>query len=437
MMSRAPAVSVAAFGTLDLQLHRAVRHPDGVVTRDTISLTELSRGLERFRELQTSRKTFWGELFWSESQKQPVLNVRTPVRRIDDAFIGGLVATVAVGNLSALIGDPKQGGDGRYFILVDHDKVLAHRLLIDPRSFNLTEDRQLPTIKELGDPVLARIWDPPVRIPRIDRALGTLGHVVEADGRRWVFVYRKVAGYGPEPWLVGQYFPLEDATADFDRLMNGAIVGAITLAVALVLAILMGVRMARSIRTITTAAEAMERLEFDQPLSKRSRLREIDDAAHSLDKARGALRWFGAYVPQRLVRRLMEAGEDGIASRRVSVTVMFTDIVEFTPQAEDLPEHETAELLNHHFALLGACIEHEHGLLTDLVRRITGEKELLAHNQTLQTSIQLRNPYVDALSYFQITLLRAWRSSGRTREDLKRAVLLSINGIANGMRNTG
>ena len=42
---------------------------------------------------------------------------------------------------------------------------------------------------------------------------------------------------------------------------------------------------------------------------------------------------------------------------------MFTDIVEFTPQAEDLPEDETAELLNHHFALLGACIEHEHGII--------------------------------------------------------------------------
>jgi len=82
-------------------------------------------------------------------------------------------------------------------------------------------------------------------------------------------------------------------------------------------------------------------------------------------------------------------------------------------------------------------IEHEHGLLGDILRRITGEKELLAHNQTLQTSIHLRNPYVDALSYFQITLLREWRSSGRTREDLKRAVQLSINGVANGMRNTG
>ncbi|MFI5001295.1 MAG: adenylate/guanylate cyclase domain-containing protein, partial [Reyranellales bacterium] len=210
---------------------------------------------------------------------------------------------------------------------------------------------------------LARFWDTPVHSPRIDRALGDLGHVVEAEGRRWVFVYRKLPNYSPEPWLVGQYFPIEEATSDLDRLMNGAIVGGVTLAVALLLALLIGVRMARSIRTITSAAEAIERLDFDKPIHKRSRLREIDDAGHSLDKARGALKWFGAYVPHRLVFRLMELGEDGIASRRRNVTVMFTDIVEFTPHAENLPEQETADLLNHHFALLGACIEHEHGVI--------------------------------------------------------------------------
>jgi len=366
MMRRVPAVSIAAFGTLDLQLHRAVRHPDGSIGRDTVSLTDLQRGrgLERFRELQTAHRTFWGELFWSPSLKQPVLNVRTPVRRIDDAFIGALVATVGVGDLSSLIGDSDHGGDARHFILFDHDKVLAHRLLTDPSRFKLTEDNPLPTIHQLGDPVLAHIWDPAVHSgPAIDRALGALGHVVEADGHRWVFVYRELRGYGPRPWLVGQYFPIEEATADLDKLMNGAMVGAVTLAVALGLAILMGVRMARSIRTITTAAEAIERLEFDQPMRRRSRLREIDDAAASLDKARSALRWFGLYVPQRLVRGLMEAGQDGIASRRAEVSVMFTDIVGFTPQAEHLPEHETAALLNHHFALLGACIEHEHGII--------------------------------------------------------------------------
>ena len=152
---------------------------------------------------------------------------------------------------------------------------------------------------------------------QIDRALGALGHVVEAEGRQWVFVYRELRRYSSqsEPWLVGQYFPIEDATGDLDRLTNGAIVGAATLAVAVLLALLIGLRMARSIRTITSAAEAIERLEFDQPFHRGSRLREIDDAGHSLDKARGALKWFGAYVPHRLVFRLMELGEDARAPR--------------------------------------------------------------------------------------------------------------------------
>jgi len=84
-----------------------------------------------------------------------------------------------------------------------------------------------------------------------------------------------------------------------------------------------------------------------------------------------------------------------------------------------------------------ARIEEEYRWLRECILLITNEPETLANNPTLQTSINLRNPYVDALSYFQISLLKAWRASGRTREDLKRAVLLSINGVANAMRNTG
>src|SRR5258708_26304428 len=156
MMTRVPEVSAAAFATLDLQWHRAVRRPDGTIVRDTVSLLDLPEAMERFRKLQTSLSTFWGELFWANGLQQPLLNVRTPVRRIDDAFIGGLVATVAVGDLSYRIGARGSSG-GRYFILVDHDKVLAHRRLIDPRGLGLSGDKPLPTIHEGDDPIPAKV----------------------------------------------------------------------------------------------------------------------------------------------------------------------------------------------------------------------------------------------------------------------------------------
>lgn len=69
--------------------------------------------------------------------------------------------------------------------------------------------------------------------------------------------------------------------------------------------------------------------------------------------------------------------------------------------------------------------------------RLFGETELLAHEVHLSQSIALRNPYVDPLSYLQVLALRELRREGGAREDLEREVLLSINGIAQGLRNTG
>jgi class 3 adenylate cyclase len=156
---------------------------------------------------------------------------------------------------------------------------------------------------------------------------------------------------------------MEVATRDLERLRWGVIGGGAALFGALLLAILMGVRVGGSIRELGGAARALERLDFETVPRVRSRLRELDDAGEALEKAHGALKWFGLYVPRRLVTRLMEEGTDSLVSRRRVVTVMFTDIVGFTPQAEDMDEIGTAELLNQHFAMLGGAIEHEQGVI--------------------------------------------------------------------------
>jgi phosphoenolpyruvate carboxylase len=68
------------------------------------------------------------------------------------------------------------------------------------------------------------------------------------------------------------------------------------------------------------------------------------------------------------------------------------------------------------------------------VKRITGHARLLEGNPTLRRSILLRNPYVDPMSFLQVELLRRKRA-GDTQCD--RVLLLTLNGIAAGMRNTG
>jgi phosphoenolpyruvate carboxylase len=73
----------------------------------------------------------------------------------------------------------------------------------------------------------------------------------------------------------------------------------------------------------------------------------------------------------------------------------------------------------------------------EVVLRLKGTSELLASDATLSRTIRLRNPYVDPMSLLQVDLLRRWREGGREDEALFRALLLSINGIAHGLQNTG
>ena len=85
-------------------------------------------------------------------------------------------------------------------------------------------------------------------------------------------------------------------------------------------------------------------------------------------------------------------------------------------------------------------ISEEHAACTEALLLITGNENLLDDSPVLQRSIRLRNPYVDPLSYIQVTLLRRLRTlpeDSPERESVLNTLLLTISGVSSGMLNTG
>ncbi len=85
-------------------------------------------------------------------------------------------------------------------------------------------------------------------------------------------------------------------------------------------------------------------------------------------------------------------------------------------------------------------LEEEYQRTCRVILQITGEKRLLDNSPVLQRSITVRNPYVDPMSYLQVELLGRKRGGEARRDEMEKllyAILLTINGIAAGMRNTG
>lgn len=99
-------------------------------------------------------------------------------------------------------------------------------------------------------------------------------------------------------------------------------------------------------------------------------------------------------------------------------------------------------------------IKHEHILTQKAVLQITGQKILLEKTEYLRRSIELRNPYVDPLSYLQVRFIKELRDKvdkdgsksselearpglSATLDPLLDTVLMAINGVAEGLQSTG
>ena len=360
-----PQIAALAVIRTDLKQLRVERHGDKVVTR-SIDMRTVPGLSEAFEMARSAGQPVWGELLWSERLNQPLLNIRTPLWR-EDSFVGILLTTVTVAELSRFLADsPADPAWARSSFTAAIMSSPMRRLRTILRCSSRISRSQSRLRSEI------RSWR------RSGIRIGTTGaaalvgpsksHIVNVDGTPHVFIYREISGYSDQPWLVGRHLPLEELESEVRRLEHAAWIGLAAVLAAVAGAWLVGYAIGRPILRLARATAAIRTLDLTaaRPLAG-SRFRELDEAIRAYNALIASLHWFETYVPRHLVKRLMAQGEKATALEEREVTVLFTDIADFTGLAERLSASDTAAFLNHHFGLLAACVEAEDGTIDKFI----------------------------------------------------------------------
>ncbi len=342
----------------EIQLRRTLKNQFVVFMTDN-SNNKLVKGY--LSQIQSAKAPVWSQPLRIDGVS--FISISAPIYK-NKVFVGVVSAGISISSLSRAIAAIESNTAFTGYVLHGDDYVLAHKNIPTLSQANLSFETPLHRIDDVNDSVLSKFSKAEIR-----RELDTTGFEVrnmKVGKTNYIALSRPLKKYGIEHLNIGVHVPREKVNGQLKRMFLSFFAGLAFLVLAIIAAVVLARLVSRPVKKISNAATRVGALELGEiaPLAP-SRIRELDQQARAFNKMLEALKWFEAYVPRRLVRRLIDQqeGDNVAASRQEELTVMFTDIIGFTAMSENLSPADTAAMLNEHFECLNSCIEQTDGTL--------------------------------------------------------------------------
>ena len=271
----------------------------------------------------------------------------TLARRLQGGERGVFGVDITLESLSQFLRAQSPGDGALIALLTVGGDVLASAGISGAGAEDVAGRASLPVFAALPDPRAAAIsWflaygmQPP--------------GLMDIEGRTYVTKTESVAGPLGSRMILAMVVPADLFTARIRRLGRDSLfvsVGILLLSVPLIF--LLSRQVTGSLKALAAEADAVRAFRLDGAVTVRSHINEVAQLADSMDRMKTGLRTFSLYVPRGLVQHLVEdklAPELG--GERREITVLFTDIADFTPVAEGLAPEVLMRRMSDYFEVL-------------------------------------------------------------------------------------
>lgn len=223
------------------------------------------------------------------------------------------------------------------------------------------------------EPVLTSYFKSLIADPRYaagQLSLGDYGREFNSDDTRYLGSFRRLERPDdPNGWILLMMMPLSEVASDVERNLHWAAAVAVAfLLIALIVTFAVARRIAEPLQQLSQDARALSQLQFDTQPRVLSSIREVRQLEQSLDDARTSLRSFRKYVPADLVNSLVTSGtEAALGGQSARLTILFSDVVNFTRLAETMSAQKLVEHLGRYLAEVSTVIQENQGTVDKFI----------------------------------------------------------------------
>jgi adenylate cyclase len=290
---------------------------------------------------------------------EPGYTLRMPLKEGRRGVVAG---DLLLNRLEDVLARQRLGKSGQTFLFDDADRIVGHPemgRLMDEMPERGDDLPKIGTIKLQGLSSAIRSW----------RQGGGAQQFFEDAGRTYVAAFHRIETAGSADIRVAVIAPLDEffssIIAERRKLFATAIVFVLAM---LPLAFGLGSILAGSLRELARQTDAIQHFELaDQP-RLRSTISEIDELGRSVFTTRTVVRNFASFIPRPIVRQLIESGTAlKLGGTRREITVLFTDVANFTAKTEKADPSEVMIFTSRYFAALSEAIMKHHGTVDKFI----------------------------------------------------------------------
>lgn len=299
------------------------------------------------------RTNIWTDVFIADASMSPSIACAVPLFSTNGEFEGVASSAIGLGQLSE---DLVLNSGSQSMIINQKGEVIAHPTEKDIYK-NINGEAKLITVNELTDKTAAEAFR--VRTQQVEKQR----FLFKVNNVEYIALFKPVKNEGFAGWDYLMITPIDNFIGGVKATQhNTLLICLVILILSIVVIVLIAKRISMPIHNLSEQADRITNFDLSAVDEVKSGIKEIQKLQDSIARMRKSLVSFAKFVPRNLVKKLLDKGaEVKIGGAKRNITILFSDIENFTSISEACPAEKLVSHLSEYFEEMTEILNKNNG----------------------------------------------------------------------------